>query len=453
MRARIVWLGLLAIFGLLGASSAGAQTQDPFAAIANQLAAGLTRAAPNEVLRIAVWPFEANKIPIPIDEGDAYTLSLENALATALGSRAKMFTRGNLAPILREVREFGGVGLPDENPIAALRQNDKLDALVIGHIVRSGDELTLQFQVQRLRDGGILSTAEWRKPRAVGGPSAQTLDAALRDASVRLREGAPNLTSLRLAGTTCEDTGIATRRGTFVGERAFTALTDAYHNSITGRTIARLSPDDPPAPGHYVLTGNYWLFGETMELSLQLNGYQGALARWSGRVYRDSMPPLSDPAACGFGPFTDNKIGTIAFALDTRQGTSPVYHFGDKLELRARFNRDAWLYCFYLQGPDHTVVRMFPNEFHPEAKLVGNQSHLIPGSLMNFDLNIQAPEGADLVKCFAATRDVSADLPIEFRDVKNTSWARGADERIAAAFRGVRNASITEATVVVNVVP
>jgi|TARA_Y100000310_G_scaffold267423_1_gene279412 hypothetical protein len=71
-----------------------------------------------------------------------------------------------------------------------------------------------------------------------------------------------------------------------------------------------------------------------------------------------------------------------------------------------------------------------------------------PGAL---HLTVTGPPGADLIKCFATTRDVTENLPKELRPSDGSYVPAGWDDRLLRVFRSLENAGLTEASLVVTV--
>ena len=124
-----------------------------------------------------------------------------------------------------------------------------------------------------------------------------------------------------------------------------------------------------------------------------------------------------------------------------------MYRIGEKLNLLIGLDRDAWLYCFYRQV-DAKTFKIFPNRFHAEARLAGGRVHTVPGDAMPFDFNLTPPAGVELVKCFATSRDVTAELPRALQGLEHVALPRGMEWSLPTIFRRVR-AALSEASLVI----
>ncbi|SEH31043.1 Putative peptidoglycan binding domain-containing protein [Magnetospirillum fulvum] len=107
-------------------------------------------------------------------------------------------------------------------------------------------------------------------------------------------------------------------------------------------------------------------------------------------------PPLPTPTAldnetAGFDP-----IGlTIAPAATPKGG----YHAGDRVRLSVSVQQPADLYCYYESGAS-SVVRIFPNRFQPNAKLLpGTQVQIPPES--GFSIKLDKSGVQERIACIA----------------------------------------------------
>ncbi len=188
-----------------------------------------------------------------------------------------------------------------------------------------------------------------------------------------------------------------------------------------------------------------------MEVRLTLEDAAGRSESWKGFARRDSLPPgVALRPEGDLGPLQWNKPGPIGFKLRSARGNDPSYAIGETLDLLLRIDRDGWVHCFYRQA-DRVVVPIFPNDHHREARLEGGVLHTIPGDLLPFALRFTAPAGVELVKCFAATRDISAELPAYLRGEGLEPLPPDSDATIASIFRAIPGAGLSEASLVITV--
>jgi hypothetical protein len=144
------------------------------------------------------------------------------------------------------------------------------------------------------------------------------------------------------------------------------------------------------------------------------------------------------------------KDGPIGLHLSSARGRQPTYQIGEKLDLLIELDRDAWLYCFYLQG-DGRLFKFFPNVHHRVAWLAGGRTHRVPGEIYPFELNITEPPGKESLTCFASNRNVTSDLPRELQEWEMSPLPSGTAKRLAEIFRSIPDAAVTEADMIITV--
>ena len=96
------------------------------------------------------------------------------------------------------------------------------------------------------------------------------------------------------------------------------------------------------------------------------------------------------------------------------------------------------------------MLKIFPNPEHTEANLAPGL-HEIPGGLFPFNFVIAEPPGIELIKCFAASRDVSAALPPGLRKNSLDPLPVGSEWELARIFRGLKDVGLSEVSLVVTV--
>ena len=121
-----------------------------------------------------------------------------------------------------------------------------------------------------------------------------------------------------------------------------------------------------------------------------------------------------------------------------------------KMVLLLETERDAWVYCFYRQA-DRKWFRLFPNRFHPDPLIAGNRRHRIPDANYGFDITVGRPTGTELLKCFAANKDITHKLPEELRNDAFEPLGPGLDRRLTAIFQKLPGVGVTEASLVVTI--
>ena len=148
--------------------------------------------------------------------------------------------------------------------------------------------------------------------------------------------------------------------------------------------------------------------------------------------------------------------GSSRLHLGTARGEVPVYNLKEKLNLLIKVDHDAWLYCFYLDS-EGTLFKFYPNEYGEPAALAGKRLHTIPRDIRptrgkrGFILEISEPIGVDLIKCFASKRDILKELPRSLRSLKVEALPNGTAQQLRRAFARIRDAGVSEASLVLNI--
>jgi hypothetical protein len=495
--SRLIVAGLVALS--LAAAAAAAQSKadaDPMAAIADELLWGINRTGGIydrvKVLitgvkpSIAVAPFDADKIPIGKPLADRYTENLLSELIRKAAGMYKFKPRAALIAIIDDMRETGVLDDPDRNPIAELLKRARADVLVTGKMALEGRELILSFKAV-LVDGEVLVATRARRfpltrEQADATAATLTLEQGMREAVRHLAKGASDMTELRLGGVRFGDTGVQPPFGRYLEGLLSDLLQKAFPDVLTERRLVvrraelgarqiaamRGSPVEAEAmrrerfdiaPGVYLLTGKYWDFGLSVDVSVKLTDHEGTVVGWRDRVRADSLPPgmVLRPDKDLTELREGDGFGEIDFALTSARGKDPAYRIKERLDLLMRTDRDAWVYCFYFQA-DGKTVQIFPNPHfwtkYREPRLAGKILHTVPDSkLFPFELTLAEPTGEEAIKCFAVTRDVTDDLPEELRGRSLEPLPEDMAARLPRIFRGLRDAAVSEASLAITVTP
>ncbi len=434
-----------------------------------------------ETLRIAVWPFRKDRIPIAPDVAGEITDALLNELLRQSGSRYQFVARTALRSIIADMQETGALG-DKSDPIAALMTSaQNIDILIEGKMKLEEHLLALYFKAIRV-DGTIMAVSKKRHIRLTRRETSATrpsmnLDQAVTAAAKHFVDQAPELEEVHLGGIRYQKTGYQPEFARYAEQRVADALARKFDSVLTGRrlkvkrldaatarsrglrgigVVERPVDGDPPSkiPGVMLLDGNYWLFADAIDLRLVLRDTHGASVSWSGRIRRDVGLKLRPPRDVG-GLQPGNGLGPIGFNLSSDRGDDPAYRIGEKLNLNFKVEQDAWVYCFYSQA-DGKVIQIFPNprfwQHLSAPKLAGGVVHTVPGKeTFPFDLKLTEPTGLELIKCFAAARDITAELP---KALQGRSLEPLADDLVgdlSLIFRSLPDAKISEASITVTV--
>jgi hypothetical protein len=129
----------------------------------------------------------------------------------------------------------------------------------------------------------------------------------------------------------------------------------------------------------------------------------------------------------------------VKLALD--RGEGGIYRKGDRLFLFLKANMDCYVKVLYHQV-DGTNVVIFPNSYHPDARIQKDHLYQIPPDDNSFELEVMEPFGVELVKVIASTSPM--DLPALPPDANGLQTVR---ENLGALLGRVRGIVLKKAAV------
>ena len=211
-----------------------------------------------------------------------------------------------------------------------------------------------------------------------------------------------------------------------------------------------------------VVRGTCFDLGEEVRLSLRVTAASGEeLAAASFGI------PAALLAKAGLKPAPDNledarktlaicdakvQASSLKVKLALDRGDGGIYRKGDRLHLFLKANMDCYVKVLYHQV-DGTNVVVFPNAYHPDARIQRDRLYQIPPDDDSFNLEVQEPFGVEMVKVMASTAplDPPAAAPQGLQAVRSdlasiVGHARGITLRKAEA-------QYAEDTAVVNTLP
>ena len=218
---------------------------------------------------------------------------------------------------------------------------------------------------------------------------------------------------------------IAITGGALIVKRA--ELSEAQVAAMRGLDVdgESLEPENlVDRTGVYVLSGNYWDFGGSVELRLVLADARGRSLAWRELVQPPAGMAVQPPGHLPAVLLENDNLGPVRLTLSSARWDQPVYRVGEQLSLLIETDHNAWLYCFYRQS-DRQWFKIFPNEYYPDPVVRGHRMHTIPDENYPFDFDVTEPAGMELVKCFAVDRDVAHDLPPALRSLDGRSVTGG----------------------------
>jgi hypothetical protein len=127
----------------------------------------------------------------------------------------------------------------------------------------------------------------------------------------------------------------------------------------------------------------------------------------AGKVAMVTSQPAPSPAAASTAA---PAAATTALSLQVAAaGGSGPYPAGALVQLAIRPNRDAQVYC-WLRDENAQIQRIFPNRFARDALVDAMSTLELPGP-QRFQIVANSKGVRETVACWAAERDVLADLP------------------------------------------
>ncbi len=133
--------------------------------------------------------------------------------------------------------------------------------------------------------------------------------------------------------------------------------------------------------------------------------------------------------------------------LSSERGLYPTYHAGEPVRLVLQTNRDAHLYCYLRRRAD--LIPIFPSPDSGGSLVRSHMPLTFPGDRMPLPLSASEPGGDSEVRCFAADRDLTADLPSGIQAFKPLS--PDAVKKLEATLDGLRQTRLVVAQIVLRV--
>ena len=412
--------------------------------------------------RIALRPFLKEKIPVAPEVADAFNDELLTQLIRQADGRYEFVSRSELPTIIKELFEFS-----DTNTLfnELLQRAADIDVLIMGKLRLKNSKAILSYKAATIMNGEILASTTSRKiplsPQdAKITQSTVTVSQAVNHAAKELADKAENMTTLVLGSIVFETSGAQPPFGRYVKERLSTALQNAFTKPLTGRKlkVIRRGDEKPGDRQHsYLLHGSYWDLSESVELRVSLKNQDNEVVSSEGWIRSDTIKQRLRPEG-DFSFLRDNDgLGPFNFHLTSARGTNPVYHVGDKLKLVISLDSDAWVYCFNF-STDNKLYQLFPNPHywkkHKEPHFAGGVPITMPDKnyeLYPYDFKVVEPPGNELVKCFAASRNVTSELPQYLQGRTNEALPKNIARNLSSMFQQLPDVAISEASFIMTI--
>jgi hypothetical protein len=423
--------------------------------------------------KIAVWPFWKEELRVSKDFAKAVSESVLAELVRGAIPYNRFIARDELTKLTQDIDDFNSLQNSSDK-INQLMKNAGADAIITAQIRPIGSKnLGVSYKAVEVSTGVILAQTRFHAlvyDFDVG--KTLTIDEAIRASSDYFSKAFSQIQTIRLQGVHYQDTGVQTEFGRWFGKRFIGDLGRVVGEKGASISIAEAAIKETTIlqrglrlsarrenlsmveklSGDYVVAGEYWNLGKTIDLQISMTGGDGKKKTWQGKVRRDSISkelalnPRKDFTAAR----KEDGVGPIALHLSSARGKNPIYHVGQKMELFIELSRDSYLYCFYRQA-NGKIMKIFPNRYHKNALVAARSLKRIPDSSMKFDWIVEAPLGTELVKCYAFDRDVSKGLPTAIRDTDFEELPYRSLNGITRDLRKIQGASIAENSMVVNV--
>jgi hypothetical protein len=425
------------------------------------------------VRRIALWPFWKDKSVVTEDFAQMLNDSLLAALIQGKGANDRYMARDELKVVTRELDEFSSLREASEK-ISNLMRQAGADVLIIGEVKPdpAGKSVHVHYDAVKVASGEVVATTSWYTLRYDFDQTAAVgVNEAIEAGARHFRKSLSTIRTVRPQGIRYRDSGVQTPFGKWLAGRVIAALKQSAGRGETiiigdavvpeskfrkrGLKLSERTAESEmiaEASGDYVLSGEYWDLGDTVDLRLKMSSGAGNDVSWQGNVRRESIS--GDLALKPTKDYRDERkndnLGPITLRISSNRGRNPIYKIGQKMILFVEASQDSYLYCFYRQA-DGSVMRIFPNRHHGDARIAGGSPQKIPGQSMKFDWTIAEPVGTEIAKCHAFDRDVERSLPRMIRKLDFEPLPYRSLAEVSAALRQIRGVGIAETSIVVNV--
>lgn len=470
---------------------------------------GLARAAQNLNTRIAelttcpsltvIGLFPPDAEDLPISEGAADTLYegvIGALLETAPACTRYIDGRGAYVTLdyLARAGTFRESG--QQQRAAIQRALSEADIAVDSRVIVVPDgTMTLALRATDMRNGAAVARVSIPVPETLQGEtcgvSAMPLTTALELLGGRLAVRASDLTSLIVGGAYFGSGDGQTELGAYLQHELVTVLSRAVDDPITDRRLSvyRMSDSlgsgdrmagmrsvpmtaeqmvntlslpvgiEPDQPGLYRLHLRYWLCEDEdrAQLSAVLSSPAGIDVSEVVAVRLDAVrDDLERRPSASDGEGRWGQVGRFIFEMSTQAGENPVLRPGDLLQIALWTSQDSWIYCFYSDS-EGTTYQILPHptlSASPSNFFEGEAAHVFPDPVRHRRLRLQIDAsalGQEVVICFATTRDVGPDLPLDLRGVTGTPVPSGVAARMLAIFEGLTDTRVAMRSATVTV--
>ena len=307
------------------------------------------------------------------------------------------------------------------------------DYMVTSEISRFGETLNFNYRLESLKTSSIIDLVRIKLTNLSlkeldDAPQGISFNNALNNAADRLFFGSPDMKSIYYNFLKSEDKGFSTAFDRVFMQDLIQKLEERISNPLTRRklsTVFRRTSKLKLPSGAYHLSGTSRISGQNIYVNITLKDKANRTTSWSGYITRSSLGSnlafenLNYKNELEALRSTDRQ-GDLNLSLTTSFGDDPVLRFKDVWQLKVKVNKPAWLFCFYYMNNKETL-QIYPNhatwQYFGGPKIPAGKEISIPRRYKMGEAKVSfvvsEPAGYELVKCFATTRDVTADLPAQ----------------------------------------
>lgn len=417
---------------------------------------------------IGIWPFAEDRVPVQAKSAQRVYDEIVARLVARRPACLDVLDGTAIGAIVTHLDRTGALQKKGGNVVAALEEaNRRVDVVVMPQIYGQDGKIVLTLRgVERASGRTLASTRPVIVPQVylVGDLAdlAVTLDAAISRAAHDFAIRVSDLRAIRLGGFFYQDTAAQPAAGRYLMDRFVSALTREMANPVSGRALRVLEPTAAPAAPAtgdpvWEVAGRYWLRGDAIDVKIQLRSGDGATHAWAGRIRLPDFAGLTlRPQNEAIGA-DDPGHGPFAFRLTSPRGRAPIYRPGEELTLSARSDRDAWMWCFYVDSAG-AVSTVLPNPYRrrpDDNHIAAGETKALPDpdrDPFRFVFNADTT-GEEAVRCYATSRDVRRDLPPTFFPDPIAPIAGLDATRLDLAFARLVDVEVGMAQVTVSVSP
>ena len=218
--------------------------------------------------RIAIRPFVAVDIPIPLADANRFNKSLSSAIGRRFPGKFHIVARDELPMLLSEAESFDQ--LDNLNKII---RNVQADVMIFGRIEQDGGQIRLSYQSASPVTGELLATSPTMRIPFEGAEEAgMDLNPALTQVAEKLSGTLMPADEILRGAIYFQDSGIQTGLGAYIGKRLESILSEhlAQQSRFSANDYLDMEKGKKWVKKSALLTGRYWEFNDSIEWTVIL---------------------------------------------------------------------------------------------------------------------------------------------------------------------------------------